>query len=82
VPGVLGVSNGEEGPKSRTKPVFLDKLCHVTVVPTFAQNGTFPLAFGTSGEDVADALPLRLIFTTQGEEADPQVVETQAGPLC
>ena len=27
-----GVSNGEESPKSRTKPVFFDVLCHVTVV--------------------------------------------------
>jgi hypothetical protein len=74
VPGVLGVSNGEEGPKSSTKPVFLDELCHVMVVPIFTQNGAFPLAFGMSGVEDADVLPLRLMSTTQGEEADPHVV--------
>ena len=74
MPGVLGVSNGEEEPKSKTKPVFLDELCHVTVVPAFTQNGAFPLAFGISGVDDADALPFRLMSTTQGEEAEPHIV--------
>ncbi len=74
VPGVLGVSNGEEEPKSKTKPVFLDELCHVTVVPAFTQNEAFSLAFGISGVDDADAPPLRLISTTQADEADPHIV--------
>jgi len=74
VPGVFGVSNGEEEPKSRTKPVFLEELCHVTVVPAFTQNGAFALAFGMPGVEVAEVLPRRLTSTTQGEEADPQVV--------
>jgi hypothetical protein len=68
-----GTSNGEEGPKSSTNPVFLDPLCHVTVVPTFTQKGPLPLASGMFG--VVDAeLLLRFTFTTQGLELEPHVV--------
>ena len=68
-----GTSNGEEGPKSSTKPVFLDPLCHVTVVPTFTQKGALPLASGMFG--VADAeLPLRFTLTIHGLELEPHVV--------
>ncbi len=68
-----GTSNGEEGPKSSTKPVFFDALCHVTVVPTFTQKGALPLASGMFG--VADAeLLLRFTLTTQGLELEPHVV--------
>jgi hypothetical protein len=69
-----GTSNGEEGPKSSTKPVFLDPLCHVTVVPTFTQNGALPFASGISGVADAELLPLRFTFTAQGLELDPHVV--------
>jgi hypothetical protein len=69
-----GVSNGEEGPKSRTKPVFLDKLCQITVVPTFTQNDAFPLAFGMLGVADAELPPLRFTSTLQALVVDPQVV--------
>src|SRR5271169_3395810 len=69
-----GTSNGEEGPKSSTKPVFLDPLCHVTVVPTFTQKGALPFASGISGVADAKLLPLRFTSTTQGLELDPHVV--------
>jgi hypothetical protein len=66
-------SNGEVGPKSKTKPVFLDELFHVTVVPTFTQKGLLDLAFGISGVTEA-ACAVRLTSTVQGVEADPHVV--------
>jgi len=69
-----GVSNGEEGPKSRTKPVFLDVLCHVTVVPTFTQKGALSLKFGMAGVAVAKLLPLRFTSTEQALVLDPHVV--------
>ena len=69
-----GTSNGEEGPKSSTKPVFLDALCHVTVVPTFTQKGALPLASGMLGVADAELLPLRFTFTVQGLELEPHVV--------
>jgi hypothetical protein len=69
-----GTSNGEEGPKSNTNPVFFDPLCHVTVVPTFTQNGALPLASGMLGVADAELLPLRFTFTTQGLELEPHVV--------
>jgi hypothetical protein len=69
-----GTSNGEEGPKSSTKPVFLDPLCHVTVVPTFTQKGALPFASAISGVADAELLPLRFTFTVQGLELDPHVV--------
>jgi hypothetical protein len=69
-----GTSNGEEGPKSRTKPVFFDPLCQVTVVPTFTQNDIFPLAFGMSGVAEAELLAPRFTFTEQAVLGDPQVV--------
>src|SRR5277367_2781071 len=74
-PPIMAPSNpkGEEGPKSTTKPVFLDELCQVTVVPTFTQKGAFPLAFGMLGvEETASAV--RLTSTEQGSEADPHVL--------
>jgi hypothetical protein len=68
-----GVSNGGEGPKSRTKPVFLDELCHLTVVPIFTQKGTFGLAFVILGVAEAELPPRRLMSTVQGTELDPHV---------
>ena len=65
--------NGEEAPKSRTKPTFLDSLLKLTFVPTFMQNGAFSLAPGIPGVTEA-ALAVRLISTTQGAEGDPRVV--------
>ncbi len=67
------VSNGEEAPKSRTKPVFLDELCQVTVVPTFTQNGAFALASGMLGVTEAESL-VRLTSAMHGLELDPHVV--------
>jgi len=69
-----GTSNGEEGPKSRTKPVFLDALCQVTVVPTFTQNDMFPFPFGMSGVADAELPPLRFTPTEQALVGEPQVV--------
>src|SRR5271170_6859203 len=69
-----GTSNGEEGPKSKTNPVFLDELCQVTVVPTFTQNGVFPFAFGMLGVADAELPPLRFTSTLQALVVDPQVV--------
>lgn len=70
---IVPVSNGEEGPKSTTKPTFLDKLFHVKVVPTLMQKGAFALAPGTLGVTVA-ASDVRLMSTVQGVEGDPHVV--------
>jgi hypothetical protein len=69
-----GTSNGEEGPKSSTKPVFLDALCQVTVVPTFTQNDAFPLASGMLGVADAELPPLRFTSTVQALVVEPQVV--------
>jgi hypothetical protein len=69
-----GTSNGEEGPKSRTKPVFLDPLCQVTVVPTFTQNDAFPLASGMLGVADAELPPLRFTSTVHALVVEPQVV--------
>src|SRR5277367_2081713 len=69
-----GGSNGEEVPKSRTKPVFLDELCQVTVVPTFTQNDMLPLALGMSGVADAEVPPLRFTPTEQALVVEPQVV--------
>jgi hypothetical protein len=63
------------GPKSRIKPVFLAELRHVTVVPTFTQNGVFAFAFVIPGVTVAEVPPLRFRSTTQGSESDPQRFE-------
>src|SRR5215469_7614621 len=65
--------NGEEEPKSRTKPTFLDSLLKVTFVPTLTQNGAFSLAPAMPGVTEA-ALAVRLMSTIQGALADPQVV--------
>src|SRR5215471_15289107 len=65
--------NGEEAPKSRTKPTFLDTLLKVTFVPTLTQNGALSLASGMLAVTEA-ALAVRLMSTTQGSEADPHVV--------
>jgi len=50
----LAGSNGEEGPKSTTKPVFLDVLFQVIVVPTFTQKSAFALDFGMLGMAAAE----------------------------
>ncbi len=68
-----GVSNGEESPKSRTKPVFFDVLCHVTVVPTFTQNGAFGFAPGMLGVTEAESL-VRLTSAIHAVELDPHRV--------
>jgi hypothetical protein len=70
-----GVSKGEEGPKSRMKPVFFAELCHVTVVPVFTQKGVFDFEFGMAGVTVAEVPPLRFRSTTHGFEGDPQRFE-------
>jgi hypothetical protein len=70
---IVPCSNGEVGPKSKTKPVFFDELLNVTVVPAFTQKGLFDLAFGISGVTEA-ALADRLTSTVQGVDADPHVV--------
>src|SRR3974377_1383091 len=72
-PMIVPWSNGEEGPKSRTKPTFLDTLLKVTFVPTVIQNGAFSLAPAILGVTEA-ALAVRLMSTAQGALADPQVV--------
>jgi len=72
-------SNGEEGPKSKTKPIFLDSLFQVTVVPTFTQKGLFALAPAIPGVTEA-ALPVRLMSTLHEAEADPHLVA--ASHIC
>src|SRR6516162_3517087 len=72
-PMMVAWENGEEEPKSRTKPTFLDSLLKVTFVPTLTQNGAFSLAPGIPGVTEA-ALAVRLMSTIQGALADPQVV--------
>lgn len=69
-----GRSKGEEAPKSKTKPVSLDELCHSTVVPVRTQTRAFSLAPGIFGLVAAELLPLRLTSITQGAESDPQVL--------
>jgi hypothetical protein len=54
-----GVSNGDTGPKSITKPVFLDELSHVTVVPILTQKIAFSLIPGMLGVADAKLLPFR-----------------------
>jgi len=66
-------SNGEEVPKSKTKPVFFDVLLNVIVVPAFKQNGAFSLAPGIFGVADAESPPLRLMSTSQGDAAEPHV---------
>ena len=70
---IVPCSKGEEGPKSKTNPVFLDWLFQVTVVPTVTQKGLFDLAPGIPGVTEA-AFAVRLMSTVQGAEADPHVV--------
>jgi hypothetical protein len=55
-----------------TKPVFLELVEKVTVVPTLMQNALLALTSGIVGFAVAEP-PLRLISIVQGEEAEPQV---------
>ncbi len=68
-----GMSNGEASPKSRTKPVFLDVLCHVTVVPTFTQKGAFAFAPEMLGVTEAESL-VRLMSAKHGVELEPHWV--------
>ena len=66
-------SKGDVVPVSTTKPMFLLVLFHVTVVPAVTQKSLLLLAFGMLG--VAEApLEVRLTSTSQGVEADPQVL--------
>ena len=64
---------GEEDSKSMTKPVFLDVLCQVMVVPVFTQNVALPRAFGILAVASAASAVL-LTSTVQGTETDPQVL--------
>jgi hypothetical protein len=65
--------NREDGPKSRTKPVFFDPLLQLTVVPAFTQKSAFALAFRMVG--VAEASEaVRLISTVHGVEAGPHLL--------
>jgi hypothetical protein len=57
-----------------TKPVFLELLENVTVVPALTQKAVLALASGILGLAVAELLPLRLISMLQGEDAEPQVL--------
>ena len=66
-------SNGEEDPKSMTKPVSLERLCQVTLVPLLMQNGVFALGSETLAIDAVEAA-VRLTSTMHGVEADPQVL--------
>jgi hypothetical protein len=50
---VVWDSKGVLSPKSNMKPVLLELLCQVMVVPAFTQKGAFPFASGILG--VAEA---------------------------
>jgi hypothetical protein len=50
---VVWDSKGVFSPKSTMKPVLLELLCQVMVVPALTQKGPFPFASGMLG--VADA---------------------------
>src|SRR4029077_18403646 len=65
-------SNGSELPKSMTKPVFLELLMNVTLVPTLMQNALLDLASGMLGVAVAYDPWSRLMSMEQAEEAEPQ----------
>jgi hypothetical protein len=56
-----------------TKPVFLELLLKVTVVPTLMQKTLLALASGILGVAVALELPLRLMLMEQGAEGEPHV---------
>lgn len=73
----LGGSNGEDEPKSMTNPVFLEVLCHVTVVPTWTAKSAFSFAPGIAGVAEADEA-VRLTSTIQGLELEPQVLPALA----
>jgi hypothetical protein len=65
--------NGDDVPKSTTKPVFFCVVFQIIVVPVFTQKVLFPFALGILG--VADAPTLlRFTSTVQGLELDPQVL--------
>jgi hypothetical protein len=66
-------SNGDDAPKSTTKPSPLSVLFHVTVVPTLTQNSELPFAFGMLGVEDAE-LAVRFTSTLHGLEADPHVL--------
>ena len=65
-------SNGDEGPKSTTKPMFLPVLFHSTVVPALMQKRELPLALGMLGVEDA-AFEVRLTSTAHGVDGEPQV---------
>src|SRR5215469_14832422 len=67
-----GGSNGDDGPKSTTKPMSLPVLFHVIVVPGLTQTRALPLAFGVLAVAEA-ALAVRRTSIEQGSEAEPQV---------
>jgi hypothetical protein len=60
-----GGSNGDEGPTSTTKPIFLPVLFHVTVVPVFTQKSALLLGFSMLGVEDA-AFAVRFTSTVQG----------------
>ena len=60
-------------PKSRTKPVSLEELVKVTVVPVLIQKALLDLAPGVLGVALAEDPSLRRMSTEHGEEAERQV---------
>ena len=68
-----GGSNGEDEPKSITKPVSFERLCQVTLVPVFTQNGVFALASATLAIEAAES-DVRFTSTMHGVDVDPQVL--------
>jgi hypothetical protein len=68
-----GGSNGDEGPTSTTKPIFLPVLFHVTVVPAFTQKSALLLGFDMLAVEDA-AFAVRFTSTVQGVEPDPHVL--------
>src|SRR5580704_7250387 len=56
-----------------TKPVFLELLINVTLVPTLMQKALLDLASGMLEVAVALEDPLRLMLMEQGEVVEPHV---------
>ena len=68
-----GVSNGDVGPMSTTKPWCFVSLFQITVVPAFTQKVELPFAPGMPGVAEA-AFEVRFASTEHGSDADPHVV--------
>src|SRR5215472_13287538 len=72
---VPGGSNGDDVPKSITNPVFLDSLCHVTLVPALTQNNALSLASGMLAFAAAESA-VRFTSTVHEVDDEPQVLFT------